>query len=215
MRKYEDEFQKILLEQSARSAPDRCPIVRASLAVTMILYDHFDVDKADMEEAKGYQGTDMVDSDRLFHPLLLQWSRLHSAGLHGFLRVWQATGAEQIDFEKVAELVRILVEQVVGQASRTKDLLEVEDEIQEYDVAQLRDLQMELLELSFEDTWGQHLYQVRDELKQEALQFVKEQRVRCFTPGVLVYETGAEARQRQQQAPAVHPNAVEVRETVS
>jgi len=182
VRKNEDGFQKLLLEQSSRPLSERCPIARASLAVTLILHDHFEV--SEKEDLKGYQGLDGTKNfDKLFRPLLLQWSRLHTAGLHAFFRMWKATGAERDDFDKVAELVRILVEQVVGQATRTKDVLEVEDEMQEYDCARLRELQMELLELSFEDQWGQHLYQVREELKLEALQFVKEQRVRCLLQG--------------------------------
>jgi hypothetical protein len=59
----------------------------------------------------------------------------------------------------------------------------VEDDLQEYDCGRLRELQMEVLELSFEDHWGQHLFQVREELKHEALQFVKEQRIRCLLQG--------------------------------
>lgn len=184
VRKNEDGFQKLLLEQSSRPLSERCPVARASLAVTMILYEHFEVDKSDLEDARGYQALDNIkNNDKLFSPLLLQWSRLHTAGLHAFFRMWKATGAERDDFEKVAELVRILVEQVVGQASRTKDVLEVEDDLQEYDCGRLRELQMELLELSFEDQWGQHLYQVREELRHEALQFVKEQRIRCLLQG--------------------------------
>jgi engulfment and cell motility protein 1 len=184
VRKNEDGFQKLLLEQSTKPMPQRCPVARASLAVTMILFDHFEVDKSEFEDTKGYQGIDGIkNNEKLYRPLLLQWSRLHTAGLHAFFRVWKATGAEQNDFDKVAELVRILIEQVVGQASRTKDVLEIEDDLQEYDCARLRELQMELLELSFEDQWGQHLYQVREELKQEALQFVKEQRIRCLLQG--------------------------------
>ncbi|CRK35133.1 hypothetical protein BN1708_006639 [Verticillium longisporum] len=185
VRKHEDGFQKILLEQSTRPLHERCPIARASLAVTMILYDHFDVDRAEAEEHKSYQGLDVSakNNDKLFRPLLLQWSRLHTAGLLAFFRLWKATGAAQADFDKVTELVRILVEQVVGRAARTRDVLEVEDDLAEHDCARLRELQMELLELSFEDAWGQHLYQVRGELKQEALQFVKEQRVRCLLQG--------------------------------
>lgn len=183
VRKNEDGFQKLLMEQATRPASQRCPVARASFAVTMVLYDHFDVDKADLEDNKGYQSMEPKDHDRLFRPLLLQWSRLHTAGLHAFFRIWKSTGAEQDDFEKVVELVRILVDQVVGGATRTKDVLEVEDEMQEFDVTRLRELQMHLLELSFEDTWGQHLFQVRDELKQEALQFVKEQRIRCLLEG--------------------------------
>jgi len=184
VRKNEDGFQKLLLEQSSKPMGERCPIARASLAVTMTLYDHFEVHGSEPEDIKGYQGLDgNKNFDKLFRPLLLQWSRLHTAGLHAFFRMWKATGAQRDDFDKVAELVRILVEQVVGQATRTKDVLEVEDELQEYDCGRLRELQMELLELSFEDQWGPHLYQVREELKLEALQFVKEQRIRCLLQG--------------------------------
>ncbi|GFP52554.1 hypothetical protein ACSS6W_003370 [Trichoderma asperelloides] len=184
VRKNEDQFQKLLLEQATRPMNERCPVARASLAMTMILYEHFDVDKADLEDTKGYhQGVDTKDYDRVFQPLLLQWPRLHVAGLHSFFRIWKATGAVQEDFDKVAELVRILIEKVAGQAPRTRDILEIEDDLQEYDITRLRELQMELLEMSFEETWGKHLYQVRDVLKQEALQFVKEQRIRCLLEG--------------------------------
>ncbi|KAK4156869.1 ELMO/CED-12 family-domain-containing protein [Chaetomidium leptoderma] len=184
VRKNEDGFQKLLLEQSTRPLNERCPVARASLAVTMILCDHFEVDKTEMEDIRGYQAlNDAKSHDKLFRPLLLQWSRLHTAGLHAFFRLWKSTGAQRDDFDKVAELVRVLIEQVVGQASRMKDVLEVEDDLQEHDAARLRELQMELLELSFEDQWGPHLFQVRDELKHEALQFVKEQRIRCLLQG--------------------------------
>ncbi|TGO30195.1 hypothetical protein BPAE_0007g00730 [Botrytis paeoniae] len=184
VRKNEDGFQKLLLEQSSKPLNERCPIARASLIVTSILYDHFEVDKSDAEDAKTYLVLDGVKNyDKIFRPLLLQWSRLHSASLQAFFRLWKATGAEQDDFIKVAELVRILVEQVVGQASRTKDVLEVEEELAEFEYSKLRKLQMELLELTFEDEWGQHLQQVRDELKHEALLFVKEQRIRCLLEG--------------------------------
>lgn len=184
VRKNEDGFQKLLLEQSTRPLSERCPVARGSLAVSMILYDHFEVDKSDLEEIRGYLAlNDASTHDKLFRPLLLQWSRLHTAGLHAFFRLWKSTGAQRDDFDKVAELVRVLIEQVVGQAGRMKDVLEVEDELQEYDAARLRELQMQLLELTFEDHWGPHLSQVRDELKHEALQFVKEQRVRCLLQG--------------------------------
>lgn len=184
VRKQEDGFQKLLLEQSSRPMNERCPIARASLAVTSILYVHFEVDKSDVEDAKSYLVLDgMKNYDKIFRPLLLQWSRLHTASLQAFFKLWKATGAEQEDFDKVAELVRILVEQVVGQASRIKDIQEVEEDLSEFEYSRLRELQMELLELTFEDEWGHHLVQVRDELKHEALQFVKEQRIRTLLQG--------------------------------
>lgn len=184
VRKNEDGFQKMLLEQSTKSLDERCPVARSSLAVTLMLYEHFEVDKADLEDIKGYQLIENIKTnDKIFRPLLLQWSRLHTAGLHAFFRMWKATGAERHDFEKVAELVRILIEQVIGRASRTKDVLDVEEELQEYECSRLRELQMELLDLAFDDQWGTHLVQVRDELQHEALSFVKEQRIRCLLQG--------------------------------
>ncbi|EHK98785.1 putative Engulfment and cell motility protein 3 [Glarea lozoyensis 74030] len=184
VRKEEDNFQKMLLEQSTRPLHERCPIATASLACTAILYEHFEVEKSDVEDAKSYLVLDgMKNYDKIFRPLLLQWSRLHTASLHAFFRLWKSTGAEREDFDKVAELVRILIDQVVGLAPRTKDMLEIEEELSEFEYSRLREMQMELLELSFEDEWGQHLHQVRDELKHEALQFVKEQRIRCLLSG--------------------------------
>lgn len=121
--------------------------------------------------------------DRAFKPLLLHWSRLHTSGLNAFLRLWKVAGAQVEDYEKIEELVRILVEQIVGQAPRMRDIKDVEEEMAEFELKRLRELQMELLELTYEDAWGHHLRQVRDELNHEALQFVKEQRIRCLLQG--------------------------------
>ncbi|KKZ62974.1 hypothetical protein EMCG_02685 [[Emmonsia] crescens] len=184
VRKHQDEFQKMLLEQSAKAPPQRCPIARASLAVTAVLYEHFEVEKSDLDDVKSYLVLESRSNyDKLFKPLLLHWPRLHVAGMHAFFRLWKATGAELEDFSKIVELVRILIESVVGGATRTKDVHDVEEEMSEFEYQRLRELQMELLELTYEDAWGQHLLQVRDELHHEALQFVKEQRIRCLLQG--------------------------------
>ncbi|KAI9698311.1 MAG: hypothetical protein M1820_007473 [Bogoriella megaspora] len=186
VRRREDSFQKLLLEQATKLPEQRCPIARASLAVTLVLYEHFEIDRDESDDTQqrfqALEG-DKKALDHVFRPLLLQWSRLHSAGLAAFMRLWKDTGAEADDFGKVEDLVRILVEQVIGQAPRTKELSEVEVEMAETGLQRLRDLQMELLELTYEDAWGQHLKQVREELNHEALQFVKEQRIRCLLAG--------------------------------
>jgi engulfment and cell motility protein 1 len=156
--KNEDGFQKLLLEQAAETSETRCPIARASLSVTVILYEHFEVEKADVNDDGRYTMLETrANFDRLFRPLLLHWSRLHTGGLNAFIRLWKATGAEVDDFEKIEELVRILIEQVVGQAPRIKEIKDVEDELADFEYQKLRDLQMELLELTYEDAWGHHL----------------------------------------------------------
>ncbi|KIX01654.1 uncharacterized protein Z518_09380 [Rhinocladiella mackenziei CBS 650.93] len=184
VRKHQDEFQNILLEQSVAPEEKRCPLAQASLTVTAILFEHFEVDKMDLEDSKGYLALESrTNFDKVFRPLLLHWSRLHVAGLHAFFRLWKATGAETSDFSKIVELVRILIESVVGGADRTKGIEEIEKEMAAFEYGKLRELQMELLELTYEDVWGQHLRGVKEELQGEALQFVKEQRIRCLLAG--------------------------------
>lgn len=184
VRSHQDEFQKMLLEQSTKPSRQRCPIAQASLAVTSILYEHFEVDRSEMDDSKNYMLMESRSSlDKLFRPLLLHWTRLHVAGLQAFFRLWKATTAETEDLDKLVELVRILIESVVGGAGRTKDVQDVEEDLANFEYHRLRELQMELLELTYEDAWGQHLQQVREELHHEALQFVKEQRIRCLLQG--------------------------------
>jgi len=156
--KNEDGFQKLLLEQSAEPAEQRCPVARASLAVTSILYEHFEVDKPDDTDSHRHTSHESrTHFDRAFKPLLLHWSRLHTSGLNVFIRLWKVSGAQSDDFEKIEELVRILIEQIVGQAPRTKDIKDTEEELAEFEIQRLRELQMELLELTYEDAWGHHL----------------------------------------------------------
>ncbi|KAK7900708.1 hypothetical protein LTR67_002992 [Exophiala xenobiotica] len=184
VRKHQDEFQNILLEQAVTPEQKRCPLARASLVLTAILFEHFEVDKMDLEDSKSYLALESrTNFEKVFKPLLLHWSRLHVAGMHAFLRLWKATGAETDDFLKIVELVRILVESIVGGADRTKGIEEIEKEMAAFEYRKLRELQMELLELTYEDVWGQHLRGVKEELQTEALQFVKEQRIRCLLAG--------------------------------
>jgi engulfment/cell motility protein 1 len=156
--KNEDGFQKLLLEQSAEPLEQRCPVARASLSVTQTLYEHFEVDKLDDIESHRYTALESrANFDRAFKPLLLHWSRLHTSGLNAFIRLWKVAGAQIEDFDKIDELVRILIEQVVGQALRQKEIKDVEEELAEFELKRLRQLQMEILELTYEDAWGHHL----------------------------------------------------------
>ncbi len=184
VRKHENAFQRLLLEQSTLPPRTRCPIARASLAVTTMLINRFEVDGSDLDGAKGYLALETRSNyEKIFKPQILQWSRLHLAGLQAFFRLWKVTGAEREDFLKLVDLVRVLLDVVIGGAKRDTSIQEVEQKIQDYDCESLRRLQMENLQLTYEDTWGHHLRQVRDELDHEALQFMKEQRIRCLLQG--------------------------------
>jgi len=159
-------FHKLLLEKSFKPQQSRCPLAKASLAVTAILYDHFEVDavaagsndSGDLFDQQRYAALESRSNlEAVFKPLLLQWSRLHTSSVLAFIRLWGKSGAESQDFFKIEELVRILVEHVVGLAGRQDDVLDIELRMKEYELSELRSLQMELLELTHEDTWSMHL----------------------------------------------------------
>jgi len=197
VRKDEDRFKKLLAEQNAKSPIQRCPIARASLAVSSLLYHQFGVHKSDIHDPKTFQVLESRSNfDRAFRPLLLQWSRLHTATLSAFLKLWQDAQAEIEDFDRVAELVRVLIYHVIGLAHRTKGVQDVEEDIMQMDCVRLRGLQMEILEQTYENAWGSHLSRhVREELNSEAMQFVKEQRIRCLLQGAW-FPVSAPLRQR-------------------
>ena len=189
----EDAYHKIIMEQSAHPIQERCPIARASLSVTLILYEHFEIDvtAADFEnpsyrisfQERVLQARDNGSLDRLYRPLLLQWGRLHTAGLNAFIRLWKASGAEMDDFYKIEEVVRIMVEHIVGSTTRKTEVGKVEDELRSCTLEEARKWQMEGLDEVYEDAWGPHLVQIREQLHHESLQFMKEQRIRCLLQG--------------------------------
>ncbi|KAI7272483.1 hypothetical protein KC345_g7080 [Hortaea werneckii] len=195
-RRSEDTYHKTLLEQAVMSPESRCPLARASLSVTLILYEHFEIDgpaTTDATKAAGQRASvyerleahrDNSNPDKIYRPLLLQWGRLHTASLHAFLRLWKVSGAEMPDdFYKIEELVRILVERVVGAASRKTDVASVEEGLRNVGLETARQWQMEGLEEVYEDAWGPHLGAVREQLSRESALFMKEQRVRCLLQG--------------------------------
>ena len=152
-----DAFQKLLLEQSAKAAEDRCPVARASIAVTFALCDHFDVIEADLNESGRFGALDSSNFDKTFQPMILQWSRIHTAGVQAFLRLWGASGAQRDDFEKISALVSILIMHVLSLSSRTKDIAQVEEDVAAFELHRLREIQIELAGLLHEQTWGHHL----------------------------------------------------------
>nr|POF13008.1 isoform 2 of engulfment and cell motility protein 2 [Quercus suber] len=202
-RRNEDAYQKILMEQSVQPKTQRCPLARASMSTTLVLYEHFDVeDSSEFEEQQRFwtSAEDRQNShpapDRLYRPLLLQWGRLHAAALNAFMRMWKISGAEAEDFYKIEELLRIIVERIVGAADRKTDVGKVEEEMRNVTLATARVWQMEGLDEIYEDAWGPHLVQVRQQLQHESLQFMKEQRIRCLLQGGWFPSPGAEGNWR-------------------
>lgn len=188
-RRNEDAYQKSMMEQAVQPRQTRCPIARASLSITLILCEHFEIDDSAEFEMSTQDNAEQrplspnATVDQLYRPLLLQWGRLHTAALHAFFRLWKASGAQESDFYKVEDIIRVTVERIVGAASRKTEIAKIEEELQNVALEKAREWQLEGLEEVYEDAWGPHLVQIREQLQHESLQFMREQRIRCMLQG--------------------------------
>lgn len=186
-RRNEETYQNLLREQAVLPREERCPLARSSLSVTLILYEHFEIDDTTEGGMVGFRNSigDQAEQDveKLYKPLLLQWGKLHTAALNAFSRLWKDAGAEHEDFYKIEEIVRIIVERIVGSAGRKTDVGKVEEDLRVVSLAQARAWQMENLDEVYQEAWGPHLVQVREQLHHESSQFMKEQRIRCMLQG--------------------------------
>ena len=157
--KSEEVFPRLLQEQSTHTPEERCPIARVSISTTSILYDHFDIEDVNADESHQYVALESRSTlEKLFDPLLLQWSKLHNNLIQAFVRLWGTAGARQNDFAKIEYLVRILLEKVTDdELPGSRDITEVENRIATYELQRLREDQMALLGEMHKEAWGHHL----------------------------------------------------------
>ncbi|PSK46185.1 Engulfment and cell motility protein 2 [Elsinoe australis] len=185
VRKNNDWFQKTLLEQSVMSPEQRCPIARVSMIVTQMLYEHFNIgDSTASPRASAVMEEQLQgDLDKTVQPLLLCRDRLHGAVAHAFFRIWNTAEATVPEFDKIEQLIRLLITKVIGNSTRTATTQEVEEAIDNTSLAALRKWQLTDLDSFQERAWGTDLSQLRKHLHDESVQFITEQRIRCLLEG--------------------------------
>ena len=157
-RKHLDAFQKELLEQSVQLLEERCPIAQASLSVTMVLFEYFEVANVDYQDSnisKYAERRDDVES--LVQPLLLRWEDVHAASLNAFIRLWKESGAKVSDYRKIEDLTRLLVRTVLGQASRKDNIYHAEYQLNNAPLSQVRTWQLQEVEQIYDVAWSQDL----------------------------------------------------------
>lgn len=154
-----DAFQKALLEQSVWPEEERCPITRVSLAVTMMLYEQFDIDSTAEEDTdlRSMAFANGNDVEQYIQPLLLRWEHMHAASVNAFIRLWRVSGATVEEFDKIEDLTKLLISKVIGTAGRKKTVEEVKVQLQHESLATVRQWQLEELDEVYDHAWGSHL----------------------------------------------------------
>ncbi|KAI8058067.1 ELMO/CED-12 family-domain-containing protein [Syncephalis plumigaleata] len=165
-----DHFAKLIIEQLNRTSRRRCPYAHASIEVTELLSDQWNI-------GSGYAPA------TAFQPLQLVMEDVHTTTLLAFFRAWNHMEATTEDFDKVSALVRSHVQYTLQESDITslfdyeRAMLETPYEVMR--ARQLKDLEDEddlLTKLAF----GNNL---RERLYRESYEFVKQQRIECLVRG--------------------------------
>ncbi|THW45401.1 hypothetical protein D6D22_03560 [Aureobasidium pullulans] len=185
VRRNRDTFQRELLEQSVMPVELRCPIAKASLSVTMVLYEHFEIAKIDGQDPTTNTTTpdDIRDAERLAKPLLLRWEDVHAASLNAFIRLWKEAGATTNDYRKIEDLSRLLIRTVLGQVDRRASMDQIEEQLGSTTLGKVREWQLQDVSQIYEYAWGQDLRKLREQTHTDALLFMREQRIKCLLQG--------------------------------
>ncbi|KAN0062511.1 hypothetical protein ACQY0O_005042 [Thecaphora frezii] len=164
-----DLYAKIILEQINRPEERRCPFGRASIEVTEILADHWNIQS-------GYT------TSTAFLPFLLFFKKVHHLALRFFLRMWTESGAAASDFNRVSALVRSQVAEALRDEGG-KGWYDVERDFLDSEYRTVRDRQMKELEVEDDFSSRASIRNLRGRLYRESYEFVRQQRIHCLLEG--------------------------------
>lgn len=182
---------KQYVEHVAFMPPEqRFPLVRGSMTITNILYDNLHISeelRPELETARAPSlwsseigDTDKRSSAKSVFPTI-SWTWLHFAGVCAFMRMWTESSAALVDFENIADLMRIMFDQSFKNNSQSVQQLVSSLKTTTYKT--LRELQFEALRAEFRTRWATPLRALEESLRKDSLLFVREQRIRAMLSG--------------------------------
>ncbi|SNX87145.1 related to Engulfment and cell motility gene 1 protein [Melanopsichium pennsylvanicum] len=165
-------YSKIILEQISRAEERRCMFARASIEVTSILADHWDIESGSFTTTTTYL------------PFLLSFPKVHHLALRFFLRMWNESGAAASDFPRVSALVRSQVNEALGNQEETsRTWSDLEDAFLHSEYRTVRDRQMKELEMDEDHNAKISIRNLRGRIYRESYDFVRQQRIQCMLEG--------------------------------
>lgn len=167
-----DGYVKMIQEQINRPDERRCMFAQASIEVTSILADHWNIESGSFTTSTTYL------------PFLLSFEKVHHLVLRFFLRMWNESGAAASDFPRVSALVRSQVDEVLGKQEETsRTWQELEDAFLHSEYRTVRDRQIKELEVDQDSNSKASIRNLRGRIYRESYEFVRQQRIQCLLEG--------------------------------
>ncbi|XP_069073382.1 engulfment and cell motility protein 3 [Pleurodeles waltl] len=177
-------YRTFVLENSSREDKHECPFARSSIQLTLILCEILRIGETASETGQG------------FHPLFFAqdhfFEELFCIGIQTLNKTWKEMRATQEDFDKVMQVVREQITRTLSSKPTSMELFRTKVSALKYsEILKLRQTER----MHQEETLAKPIVELKEKLKPELLELIKQQRLNRICEGTLFRKISSRRRQ--------------------
>ncbi|XP_069509971.1 engulfment and cell motility protein 3 isoform X1 [Ambystoma mexicanum] len=177
-------YRQFVWENSSREDKHECPFARSSIQLSLILCEILRIGDPASETGQG------------FHPLFFAQDRcleeLFCIGIQILNKTWKEMRATQEDFDKVMQVVREQITRTLSSKPTTLELFRTKVYALNYsEILKLRQTER----MHQEETLAKPILELKERLKPELLELIKQQRLNRLCEGTLFRKISSRRRQ--------------------
>ncbi|XP_048113697.1 engulfment and cell motility protein 3 isoform X1 [Alosa alosa] len=179
-----DAFSRFVLENSSREDKHECPFARSSIQLTLILCEILRIGEPPSETGSHYHPV-FFSQDRLLDELFCICIQLLN-------KTWKEMRATQEDFDKVMQVVREQITRTLSSKPTSLELFKNKVNALNYsEILKLRQTER----LHQEETLAPPVLELKERLKPELLELIRQQRLHRLCHGTLFRKISSRRRQ--------------------
>uniref|UniRef100_A0A8C3UKS2 Engulfment and cell motility 3 n=1 Tax=Catharus ustulatus TaxID=91951 RepID=A0A8C3UKS2_CATUS len=184
-------YSRFVLENSSREDKHECPFARSSIQLTLILCEILHIGEPCSETAQAFYPM-FFGQDHFFEELFCICIQLVN-------KTWKEMRATQEDFDKVMQVVREQITRTLSLKPTSLELFKTRVNALNYsEILKLRQTER----LHQEETLAVPVLELREKLKPELLELIRQQRLLHLCEGTLFRKISSRRRQGGCQSPA-------------
>ncbi|KAL0968541.1 hypothetical protein UPYG_G00268190 [Umbra pygmaea] len=182
--RYPDAYSRFVLENSSREDKHECPFARSSIQLTLILCEILRIGEPPSETGSDYHPI-FFSQDRLLEELFCVCIQLLN-------KTWKEMRATQEDFDKVMQVVREQITRTLSSKPTSLELFKNKVNALNYsEILKLRQTER----LHQEETLAPPVLELKERLKPELLELIRQQRLNRLCQGTLFRKISSRRRQ--------------------
>lgn len=182
--RYPDAYSRFVLENSSREDKHECPFARSSIQLTHILCEILRIGEPPSETGSNYHPI-FFSQDRLLEELFCVCIQLIN-------KTWKEMRATQEDFDKVMQVVREQITRTLTSKPTSLELFKNKVNALNYsEILKLRQTER----LHQEETLAPPVLELKERLKPELLELIRQQRLNRLCQGTLFRKISSRRRQ--------------------